>query len=296
VSVSLNAVGSALGKVGAVTLAGATENGYTRTHAASGYKRINPFQVENGAAPSDFVAPHTLGHWAGYSHSSLNTGAGLTVTRGYRKASLSWSLPSGYSRDPSNLKQRVYWKDMGTTEDLSVNPFSSPTGSADAGDGTSYEITGLTAGHYYAIGVKVEWDDSVTVHTNADSLGYDSAAGQTPLLGAGRGVSSGKIFSDAPTIVSVQQLTDPSSCLAGCTGCVEIRLNVTMEGSSQGTLQEKVGAGAFVTIDSAIVAGTSQINLTRDAGIQYQYRMKYNDVSPEVWSNTGNITTECTLI
>lgn len=297
-SVSLNAVGSALGKSGAVTLSDTVENGYTRTHAGSGYRRINPFQAESGNAPSELTAPHTLGDWVAYSHSSVNSGSALAVTRGYMEISVSWSKPAGYSRAPSILTQKVYWKDMGTSEDLSVNPFNLPTGTADVGDVTSYDITSaLTAGHYYAVGVKVEFDDSVDSHTNADSLGYDSAMGETGLLGGGRGVSSGKVYDDAPTIDSVVQDTDPGSCLVGCTNCVDITINVTMEGSSQGTLQEQVDGGGWTTIDSGVPAGSASLSRTNlDAGVSYDYRLKYNDVAGSKWSNVGSITTECTLV
>jgi len=296
-SVSLNGVGAALGKSGAVVLAGCVENGYTRTHGASGYNRINPFQVENGNAPSEFVAPHTLGDWAGYSHATLNEGSGLDATSGYAKIVVTWTRPAGYTRDPNNLVQRVYWKDMGTSEDLSVNPFSSPTGTADGGDGTSYDATsGLTADHYYAVGVKVEWNDSSTTRESADSTAYDYAGGSTPLLGAGRGVSSGLIWSNAPAIDSVVQLTDPGTCYVGCTGCVDVKVNCTMYGTSYGTFQEKVGAGSWTTIDANLTPGTSSITRTSlDAGVQYQYRIRYNDVSPDTWSNTGSITTDCIL-
>jgi len=296
-SVSLNAVGAALSKSGPVTIAGATENGYTRTHASSGYARINPFQVEGGTAPSEFIAPHTLGDWANYAHASLNTGSALAATASYGEVGLTWTLPAGYSRDTANLTQRLYWKDMGTTEDLNVNPFSTSTGSVDVGDVTSYTLTGLTAGHYYAIGLKVEWDDSLVVRDNVDSDAYQIAAGQTALIGGGRGLSSGKAMATAPTIDSVVQLTDPATCLSGCTSCVDVKLNVTMEGSSTGRLEEKKGTGAWTLVDSAVTAGSTAITLTaRDSNVTYQYRLRYNDVSPDTWSDTGSVDTVCTLI
>lgn len=294
---NLNTIGSKLFKSGAVNLADTIENGYTRTHAATGYRRINPFEVNAGRAPSEQVAPHTLGDWSNsYQHSTLNTGSDLEVDGGYRAVTALWVKPTGYISS-AGLDQRVYWKDMGTSEDLSVNPFSSPTGSASAGDGTSYEITGLTAGNYYAVGVKCEWDDSVVTHENPDSSAYDTKAGETPLLGAGRGVSTGEIWDDSPTIDSVVQLTDPGTCLVGCQDCVDIKLNITMNGTSAGTLQEQVGGGGWNTIDSNVPAGTSSITLVdKDDATALDYRMKYNDVSPETWSNTGSITTECTLL
>lgn len=295
-SVSLNAVGSALSKTGAVTLRGTVENGYTRTHAGSGYARINPFEVAAGRAPSGFVAPFSLTDWESYQHATVPAGSNLAAADAYGKISVSWSQPSGYSNDPSNLTQRIYWKDAGTVLDESAtatDPFTSPTGSADAGDGTSYDITGLTPGHYYAIGLKVEWNDSLTTRA---SLGASAAAGETALTGAGTGILGGPVWADSPTINSVTQLTDPNTCYVGGTNNVTVRISFTMQGTSQGTLQERVDSGAWATVDSGIPAGSSSADLTRSDGHLYEYRMKYNAVSPETWSSVLGVTTQCNLL
>lgn len=100
-----------------------------------------------------------------------------------------------------------------------------------------------------------------------------------------------------PVIDSVVQTTPAASCVAGCTGCLNIRINVTMVGSSQGTLQERVNGGSWSTVDSGVTAGaTALIVASRDAGKLYEYRLRYNDVSPATWSTTGGVTTECELL
>ena len=296
-SVTLNTVGTALGKVGSVTLAGAVENGYARTHAASGYLRVNPFEVGDGQAPSEFVAPHTLGDWASYTQAAMNTGSDLEVTVGYAELEVTWVLPTGYSLATAILTQKLMIRSMGGSEVLSTDPFDTPFSTTDVADVVTFTVA-ATVGEFFAIGVKSYFDDSVTVHEVSSSNAYVYKTGETPLTGAGAGVSSeAAVYDTSPTISSVVQDTDPGACLAGCTGCVDITVNVTMEGTSAATVQEKVASGSWVTIDTGLPAGSSSFARTSlDAGVLYEYRLKYNAVSPETWSTTGSITTECTLV
>lgn len=100
-----------------------------------------------------------------------------------------------------------------------------------------------------------------------------------------------------PVIDSVIQTTPADQCLAGCSNCVSIRVNLTMVGSSLGTLQQRVDGGSWSTVDSGVTAGATRVNLSgRDPAKLYEYRIRYNDVSPDTWSTVRGVTTECTLI
>lgn len=298
-TVSLNTIGSVLGKVGQVDLQDTVLNGYTRTHAVSGYRRINPFEVENGRAPPTFTAPHSLNEWENYQHTDINQGDDLLIAAGgYGGLDLTWTRPNGYTRDLANVTQKVYWKDMGLSQDLSVNPFSSPTGSADPGDGSSYSITGLVTDHWYAIGVKAEWDDSVATYENADSTAYDRDPAATPLIGGGRGISTDDpVFGTTPPFPNLTQNTDPDLCTVG--DDVELKLEVGMEGPSTGRLEEEKNGGGFTLVDASVTAGTTNILLNRSSPDNWNFRIRYNDVgggSPGPWSAEKNIDATCNLV
>ncbi len=284
---------------GARNLAAMATGRFTRTLAIDGYARVNPFEVNAGRAPSEEATPHNLRDWESYQHPDMNTGSQLTITsQGYGEISLSWTLPTGYSVDTANLVQRVYWRDMGTSEDLNINPFVTPTGSASAGDGTTHDITGLVTGHFYAVGVKVEWDDSDAIFENADSVAYSIAAGQNPLIGGGRGIGSTEVFGTTPNFSNlIQSSPDPSTCTSG--DPVTLRLTINLEGPSTALLEVEVNSGGFATDVAAVSAGTTTIDRTKNSPHNYNFRIRYNDIgggSPGPWSVERNIDASCELL
>lgn len=299
--VSLIATGSQLGKTtGQIHLSKLRIDGYTRTHAASGYRRVNPFEVEASQAddPSRADNKHYLGNWLNYLQQRVNTGSALLVSSGYGELDLTWVRPPGYTRAPSILEQFMFLKDGGTTVNtttLSVNPFVDWFSKIPAGNVVAATIPASGfGGRYVAVGMKVEFDDSVVVHTNADSQGYDIAAGQDALIGGGRGVLV-KVHAITPVCGPVRQLQDPSTCTVGSN--VDIRVQLAMEGPSTGRLEESVNGGAFGLIDSAVAAGTNaEYPLVRASGNNYQYRLRYNDVSPDSWSTSSTFSASCTLV
>lgn len=299
---SLNDTGAQLGRdIGGgddVNLRLCAEDGYTRTFAGDGYRRVNPGEVEGGNADDPAAPANSLNAWNGYDHDRVAAGSDLEAAGGYGEADVDWVKPAGYDRAPALMNQRIYVKDTGETSlnatALATNPFDTPDQTQSAGDGASDTVDlGAYEGNVVAIGVKAEFDDSVDVH---ESLGYPAKAGEDALTGAGAGIAL-LVRSSVPVINSITQLTDPASCLAGCTGCVTIRLSVTMEGPSQGTLRVSTNGGStWSTVDSAVAAGATQIDLTVDAGVSLDYDLAYNDVSPTQRSASQSITTECTLV
>lgn len=285
-----------------VRLAALRANGYTRTLAGSGYLRVNPFEVELGQAadPDDGVSGlHSLLAWVGYTHASIPAGSELTATPGYGTVTLNWTRPNGYTRAPSILEQRIFVKDTGESTinatALAVNPFDSPDQSQAAGDGTS-DVVNVASyqGSVIAIGVKAEFDDSVTVHVATDGNGYTGAVGEDLLLGAGAGIAI-QVMAGNPGPISVTQTTDPDTCTVGDN--VNLRIDVNMQGPSLGTLQEQVNGGAWTTIDSGVAAGTLVINRSVQSGNNYRYRLRYNDVSPDDWATqTGTVSAVCNLL
>lgn len=282
---------------GAKNLAAMATDRFTRTLSVDGYARVNPFEVNAGRAPSEEATPHNLRDWEAYTHSSLNTGSQLAITaEGYGEVSLSWTLPTGYSVDTGSLVQRVYWKDMGTSEDLNINPFDTPTGTASAGDGTTHDITGLTTGHFYAIGVKVEWDDSDAILENSDGSAYNTAAGETPLIGGGRGIASEEIFGTTPNFSNLVQ-TSSDQCFIPAE--VNLELTVNLEGPSTALLEVKINAGSFATDIAAVSAGTTTIVRSKASGNNYTWRIRYNDIgggSPGPFSVERTVTASCVLV
>lgn len=292
-SENLDRIGNELGRTSNVSLAAAAANPYSRTFAGSGYRRASPLQVALGAA--DVAAPVSLAGWEGYDQDSVPPGSNLAIAMGYAGFNLTWTNPAGYGLAPSILDCFIYVRSMGAAQDLSVNPFVSPDKTQSGGDGESAFVTAASfVGEFVAIGILTRFDDSVVVHEGA--VGFSPAGGQTPLLAA-IGISSGQaIWAPEPSIDDVIQLTDPGTCIAGCTGCVDVRLNVTMQGTSSGRLERRVDGGAFALVDAAVPAGSSQLNqFGLDAQKHYEWRLRYNAVSPDAWSTIEGITTECTL-
>jgi hypothetical protein len=295
---SLNNVGQTqLGRSGAVSLDALAEDGYTRTQAVSGYRRVSPFQVELGRAedPDTWAAPHSLDDWNGYTQNDVPAGDDLAVAGGYGTIDLDWVRPAGYTRATAIVNQRLYVKDTGETEfnatSLSVDPFDSPDQSQSSGDGDSdTDNVAAYEGNVIAIGLLAEFDDSVAVH---ESLGYDGAAGEQDLIGAGVGIAA-QVFASDPGPVTAVQTTDPDTCQT--LDPVNIQISVDMQGPSTGTLQRSTNGGAFATVDASVGAGTQTINRSETSGSNYAYRLRYNDVSPDTWATmVGTVSAVCNL-
>ena len=295
-SVSLNDIGNTqLGGSGSVNMKDLPVNMFTRTLSTAGYKRTNPFESTEHTPSNNDSAPHNLNEWEFYLHTRVDAGKDLSVEMGYGEMTVSWTRGNNYQ--DNCCRQVLYIKAMGTAEDLSVNPFSSPSASPDVSDVSQYTIAG-TSGQYYAIGLKAFFDDSVTEYGVVDSLAcdYSTASGTIPLTGAGRGISSSTaVWADTPSIDSISQDPGSTSCFGSDTPDVD--MDVTMNGTSLGTLQRNVNGGSWTNVSTSVTAGASALTDTnRSPGNTYNYRLKYNDVSPESWSATKSIFVDCELI
>lgn len=299
-TVSLRDTGIQLGRTTGQTVSLKTLrlNGYTRTFASDGYKRVNPYEVAAGRAddPNSGSSNYSLGAWVGYQQSYCAPGSNLAYTIGYGSISVSWSKPSGYL--DSLCDQYLYAKDTGQTvvnsTALAVNPFSSPSQSQGLGDGTSASVNlGSYSGRYVALGVKSRWYDSVTTYEANDNGAYSGASGQQLLQGAGVGILV-RAYNTVPGTVSAVQLTGPDYCYVG--ESIWLRVYFSMEGPSTGRLEEQVNGGSW-TFANTISAGSSSIDLYRASGSNYKYRLRYNDVSPDQWSTmSGTVSAVCNLI
>lgn len=287
-----------------VKLGDLRRDGYTRTKAGFGYLAVNPYEVQAGKAgdPDEAGSLHRLGDWAGYGHSRLPAASDLEdLEGGYDAVDVAWVAPPGASRAPELVGFRVYIKDTGTPHtsspgdpETSTDPTSSPDKTVDVGFGASVvealETSFTPAGNWMAVAVVSLFDDSVTEHE--DTEGASAKAGEVALTGAFEGILA-KVFSASPTIEGVRQNPLPDDCLVGSN--VDIFIDVLMEGGSQGTLQESVNGGAFSTIDSNVTAG-AQGELgpfSRASGNNYQYRLRYNDVSPNQWDTSTVFSAAC---
>jgi hypothetical protein len=300
--VSLIATAAQLGKTsGPIRLSELRTNGYTRTHAGSGYRAVNPFQVEQGHAddPSRIDTRHYLGNWVDYLQSGLNTGSELTVASGYGEVTLTWTRPAGWSRASALLSQWIYMKRTEQTEVDStargVNPFDTPDSVVSLGAGSSANVSASAfVGEVIAVGVKVEFDDTVAVHTNPDNQAYEPAVGQLSLTGVARGIAL-LVYDTQPVITNVAQTPESAVCIEGSD--VEVRVFFTMLGPSLGTLQESVNGGAWSNISTTVAAESPSYALTRagDSVTELRFRIKYNDVPGDLWSNIAVFTPSCDI-
>jgi hypothetical protein len=279
-----------MGKVGSVSLQDLETNPFTRTHAADGYAKVNPW----GGGPTEFAAPHSLNAWENYNHTAdPDSGDDLEVTVGYREVTIDWVKHSLYENGA--CRQLVYHKTMGSTEDLSTNPFSSPSGTSDVDDVATYTITGLTAGNFYAIGLKAEFDDTNgNVELPADDNACNVKTGQTPLNGGGEGLSTGvAVYASEPSPVTATQ-TSTTDCFFGVDN-VTIRVTIGMKGPSLGHLQYQKNGGSWTDLVTSLSAGTTtydHVVLGDDS--TYKYRCHYHDISPDSWATmTGTVTASC---
>lgn len=293
---SLDAAAAQLKATGTPSLDAMTTGRYTRTLAGDGLARQNPFEEEKGHAPSEEVGPHSLDVFAGYDHDVVESGTGLQAVVGYEEITYAWVQHAGYPLAPGVLRQLLSVKSMGASEDLSVNPFDTPDDTDDAGDVEEWSMVGLTAGDFYAAGLKGAFNDSDEEFVPPDATACDPHGSATPLSGAGEGISSDvAVFSKTPGPVSATQTTDPDSCVVGADVTLNVVLN--MSGPSLGRLEEQVNGGSWDLVDASVSAGTTSVNLVRASnGDNYKFRVRYLDVSPDTWGTmSGTITPLCNL-
>lgn len=296
----LNSVWSELKATYPASLDDLVGSGYTRTLAGSGLARVSPFQVElgNAADPAtESSAPFELDDWTGYDHNGFPTGTGLIVTGGYGTIDVSWTAMPGYSRAPSILRHLLYVQPTGETsynlDVIGTDPKAGGSPFFNLGDGVSAAGIGVSMyeGTYIAVGVVVEFDDSDALIESP--LWEPDGSMSEPLSVVTPGVAI-KVYDSVPTINSVTQSPGSGSCFIG--DDVDVRVNVTMEGPSTGRLEERVNGGEWTLLGGSIGAGTNgNLTFVRAEGNSYQYRLRYNDVSPDQWATSSVLNAECTL-
>lgn len=299
--VSLLATAAELGKTsGQVLLSKLRENGYSRTHAGTGYRRVNPFEIEAGRGddPSRADTRHYLANWLDYDQDRMPQGTGLIVTGGYGTIDVSYAETPGYSRAPGTLRHLLYVQPTGETscsfDARGTDPTLGDTASPFLNLGDVFSMDGIGVGmyegEYIAVGVVIEFDDSVDI---IESPLFEPDAGMACPLSVGHPGVAIQVFSSFATINNVSQSPDSSVCFID--DDVDVLVNISMEGPSLGTLQESVDGGAWTTIASSIGAGTvGNLTYVRPEGHSYQYRLRYNDVSPDTWDTSPILNAECT--
>ncbi len=252
-----------------------------------------PCKSKTATDPDEAGTEHRLGDWLNYDHDALNTGSQLNVTASYGDLDLTWTRPAGYTRAIGILDQRLYVKDTGQTSinaaARDTNPFVSPSYDDVMGDGTSGSRD-LSAyiGQAVAVGMKVEFDDSVTVHDNSDGLAYDIASGMTSLTEAGRGLVV-MIYDPTPTLTGLRQDTcfDPETD-------VDLYVTPDMEGPSGGRLEIQQDGGAWTYVTNVSAGVNFEIGpYTYPGGHNYTMRLRYTSVSPDSWDESNTIFASC---
>lgn len=305
-AVSLNNIGATQLKKtsGAIAMNSMHTAVYIRTWTdATTFARENPYEAANGDAPTEHNSPYNLNDFDGYIQSTCNVGTGLTATPGYGKVTISWNLPSNFNTyRPQLLAVKGYVKGTGYSggspgeTETSTEPRTSPyttniEGYTNPGPTTmDFTISGL-AGTWVAVCLTGLFDDSDEVFESTTEYGVD--AGESyPLTGGDIGCLV-FVYDTEPTINSVVQQTDPNTC--SIPDDVDVNINVTMEGTSTGTLQRKTGVGGtWGNVDTNVTAGSSVLNDTVASGNTYYYRLRYN-TGPSDWSNEGSFSATCNL-
>ena len=139
----------ATGSTGPQGLDGSTGYyGYDRifTAAADDYKRVNPFEVEDGNAPDPALFPpspisYNLAPWDGYTQWDSGDRAksidfDLTAVD-YDSATFTWTRATGYTRNVESLTQYLYVDDCTPVGDCDAT--TSDCCGVNLGDETSKE-------------------------------------------------------------------------------------------------------------------------------------------------------------
>lgn len=280
------------GIVGSVTLSDLYTSPYTR--AVPPY-RVNPFSVANGNGPADFSAPYPMvADWENYGHGALNIGDNVRAIIGYGgEFTLEWDAPVGFQADV--CRYRVSIKDTGTSPDETVDPLVSPTSQVFT-TSLSQLFTALSVDHWYACAVEVEFDDGSTAIL---SNGFPGHIDETELTGDTQGIlTSEPLPPNAPEMGAVTQSPDAEFCDDPINDGLTVTCNYTMQGPSQGTIEYQINSDGWVTWITSVPAGDSSSSLSASEGgygngDTVHFRLRYNDVSPTVWSDTGSLQVFC---
>jgi hypothetical protein len=259
-------------------------NPFTRTGAPY---RVNPFAIHNGLAPAEYVAPHSFGHFLNYNHSALNLGDNLADVLAYGgELTLNWDHSPGFNA--SVCRYRVSAKSTGTVPVTNTNPLVSPDAQQYTTSNT-ITLSALTIGHWYACSVEVEFDDNTNLYL---STGFPGSVATTELEGATIGIlTSDKLPANAPTMGAATQPVPAESCTDF--ESLELHLDFTSFGPSAMTIEASVNSGAYQEVRNNVAAGsTLQVFTGSESwlsnGVFVRFRIRYNSVSPTVWSATSN--------
>ena len=229
---SLDAVGAQLGKSGEVSLNAVVDDGYTRTFAADDYLRVNPFEVQAGNA-DDPRAPRTR---STPGRATTTTSSRPATSSRRRVGTGKWTSPSTSGRlleGPGDPRPAVLRQGHGRGDHQRDGALGEPVRLTrhqplDRGRDERHDLRA-----HGERGRRGRSEARVRRlrhrHENTDALAYDYAAGQDPLIGAGRGVAL-VVFGGNPGPLSAVQLTDPDSCTIGDN--VDIEISFNMEGTS----------------------------------------------------------------
>jgi len=309
----MSVVRDALGDTGQIKMSELHRSGYARTHPP--VDKINPFEVEAGDAPdgaSEGTTNHGLSEFEAYGHTVVPSGTNLdAIVQGAENGSLTanWTRPAGYTRDLALVFQKIYWKSVGVSWDpfTEGDPFTGGS-SADIGDVTSHQITGLTDGHLYTVGVKASWFDSRVNHEGDDGYAADSVLNSnvqsdTFVSPSGTAIIVGPVtvFNAVPVLDNASAINEPTCHIGSNDATVQVNFNVDNGGPVNIWVDEREdsggGFGAWSVVDSNISSTTTSRQYTgRNDGSIYEYRASYGSGGTESSSvSTGTIVCQIFL-
>ena len=286
-SVSLNdLMATKLGvSVGTHTMEDLVINAYTRTPSTTVPARLNPFSVFDHSIT--FTAPHSLNEFENYNQAVIEIGSTVAIVMGPAGWSVSWGAAAGF--ESAVCKYRVYWKNVGSSEDLASLPLTGASPAfIDAGASLSIGNQSVSVGDWIAVVIVAEFNDGRTVRVG--STGFPGAIGQNELTGADEGVHSlNAMPSPTPNVPTAVQI---NPAVGACDGETTATLRVTVGGfaGAAQTLQVSKNGGTYSTLVTTIVASSSynHSGLLLDNGDTYTFKAKYT-VGTGTYSGTDGL-------
>ena len=306
-------VGVVLNKAGTVslkdvsTLTGGGSTIFGRTHASTGYRRINIY--EKFTIPThtpDATTPHGLLEFTGYIHTQTPTGNVDSVSTGINEISFDWTNPTHFNAS-SGSGNNIYWDTTAYTSEANAISNGVPTTLLTNSTAATFtKNTGLTADRWFVFDIQSTWDDSQVVAVDgarSGAGGYTLSGGiDVSIGGTGGGFVIGPVCSSTPSINSGGALSghDSDACSQGSDQTH--RINVTMcVGAGAGKIWYKENGGGTFTTDWISGGNVSadyngNLDFTLASNKNWYFRLYYDSEGSTNYDEQGPVFVQCNLI
>lgn len=305
-------MGHYLNKAGTVslkdlsTLTGGGSTIFGRTHASTGYRRVNIY--EKFAVPShtaDAIAPHGLAEFTDYIHTQTPAGNVDSVSGG-PALSFDWTNPTNFNA-ASGSGNNIYWDTTAYTSEANAISNGVPTTLLTNSTAATFTKTsGLTVDRWFVFDIQSTWDDSQVVAVDgarAGAGGYTLSGGiAVSTGGTGGGFVIGPVCDNVPTINSGGALPGHNSATCTIGSNQTHRINVTMcVGAGAGKIWYKENGGGTFTADwtsggnvSADFSGNLDFNIASNKN--WYFRLYYDSEGSTIYDEQGPVFVQCDIV